>query len=138
MDSSLDFPDPTIAILFFVPTEPTDMKNFCNYTLTSRRSLLDLLLPKKTYLWKKIETAHGKFNAYINRLHTPHGDSYHISFVDNHNKAHVAVLIESIDGWSFVNGETLPQSIIELHRQFEMLIARYSLRHHSQPLAKAV
>jgi hypothetical protein len=87
---------------------------------------------------EKIQTPHGQFTAYINRIDTPHGNSYHISFVDNRNKAHVAVLVESIDGWSFVNAETLPGSIIELHSQFEMLIARHSLRHHSQPLAKAV
>jgi hypothetical protein len=87
---------------------------------------------------ERIQTAHGKFTAYVNRIDAPHGNFYHISFVDNRNKAHVAVLTESNDGWSFVNPKALPASIVELHHQFEMLIARHSLRHHSQPLAKAV
>jgi hypothetical protein len=87
---------------------------------------------------ERIKTAYGNFTAYVNRIGAGEEDLYHISFVDNRNKVHIAVLAESVGGWSFVNAEALPDSIVELHSQFEMLIARDSLRHHLPIIAKAV
>ena len=87
---------------------------------------------------ERIKTAYGNFTAYVNRIDAGEEDLYHISFVDNRNKVQVAVLTESIDGWSFVNAEALPAFVVELHTQFEVLIARHSLRHHLPRIAKAV
>jgi hypothetical protein len=86
----------------------------------------------------RIETTYGKFTAYVNPIEERLQKFYHISFVDNHNKVYVAVLTESTNGWSFVNPEDLPGWIVELHSQFELLIARHLLRHHNPAIAEAV
>jgi hypothetical protein len=73
---------------------------------------------------ERIETTYGNFTVYLNRIDAPPRNLYHISFVDNRNKVHVAVLKKSINRWSFENSEKLPDWIFNLQPQFEMMIAK--------------
>lgn len=79
---------------------------------------------------ERIKTSYGTFTVYLNRIVSSEGNLYHLSFVDNHNKAQVAVLRKSNSGWSFVDEDKLPEWIISLKVQFETLIAKELFSEH--------
>jgi len=87
---------------------------------------------------ERIETFYGPFNVYLNRLSNSHENLYHISFVDKQNKAHVVLLTRYMNQWSFVNEENLPDWIISLKAQFEVLIRRSFRSDFSPSMAAAV
>ncbi|MGZ3952496.1 MAG: hypothetical protein ACXVBZ_13945 [Flavisolibacter sp.] len=87
---------------------------------------------------ERIETSYGTFNVYLNRIVTPQGNLYHISFVDKQNKAQVAILTRYMNQWSFGNEQSLPDWIIGLKGQFEIFITRQFSSDFSSSMAVAV
>ncbi|MGZ3853938.1 MAG: hypothetical protein ACXVBX_14170 [Flavisolibacter sp.] len=79
---------------------------------------------------ERIKTSYGTFTVYLNRIVSSEGNLYHLSFVDNHNKAQVAILKRSGGGWGFVDEDKLPDWIVSLKAPFETLISKELFSEH--------
>jgi hypothetical protein len=84
---------------------------------------------------KRLETIYGSFNVYVNRLISPEGIHFHLSFVDSRKKTQIVVMKKTGKGFEFINLENLPDWIVDLHSQLSGIVLKEVSENYSPAIS---